>query len=177
MFEGALVSVPDMPWSYLPTLFALQLPEVLLGLLVAGVVGALMALTQSDVPGRRRALLLMLTAAATLPLVIAMVKRPALYNGIRHFIFVIPPMTVLAGTAFARGMGWLGDNRRSWQPVALAVFAFGLLLPLGEMVRLHPYQYTHFNYIAGTVRTADSRFMLDYWGLALKQASEGCASS
>src|SRR6266436_30196 len=37
MFDGALVSVPDMPWSYLPTLFALQLPEVLLGLLVAGV--------------------------------------------------------------------------------------------------------------------------------------------
>ena len=31
MFDGALVSVPDMPWSYLPTLFALQLPEVLLG--------------------------------------------------------------------------------------------------------------------------------------------------
>ena len=43
----------------------------------------------------------MLTLAATLPLVIAMVKRPALYNGIRHFIFVIPPMAVLAGAAFA----------------------------------------------------------------------------
>src|SRR6267143_1912209 len=34
MFDGALVSVPDMPWSYLPTLFALQLPEVLLGLAI-----------------------------------------------------------------------------------------------------------------------------------------------
>ena len=41
MFDGALVSVPDMPWSYLPTLFALQLPEVLLALLIAGVVGDL----------------------------------------------------------------------------------------------------------------------------------------
>ncbi|MDH8090774.1 hypothetical protein QIG24_27770, partial [Klebsiella pneumoniae] len=28
LFNGAIVSVPDMPWSYLPTLFALQLPEV-----------------------------------------------------------------------------------------------------------------------------------------------------
>ena len=115
----------------------------------------------------------MLTLAATLPLVIAMVKRPALYNGIRHFIFVIPPMTVLAGLAFANGMNWLRENRRSWQPVAVAVFAFGLLLPLGEMIRLHPYQYTHFNHIAGTVRSADNYFMLDYWGLALKQASDG----
>jgi hypothetical protein len=114
----------------------------------------------------------MLTLAATLPLLIAMVKRPALYNGIRHFIFVIPPMTVIAGAAFAWTMNWLRDNRVSWQPVALAVFAFGLLLPLGEMIRLHPCQYTHFNHIAGTVRGADDRFMLDYWGLAFKQASD-----
>jgi hypothetical protein len=172
MFDGALVSVPDMPWSYLPTLFALQLPEVLLVLLGAGVVGTFMSLSRTDVPGRRKTVLLMLTLAATLPLVIAMVKRPALYNGIRHFIFVIPPMTVLAGLAFARGMDRLRVNRRSWQPAALALFAFGLLLPLGEMIRLHPYQYTHFNHIAGTVRTADNYFMLDYWGLALKQASD-----
>jgi len=102
-----------------------------------------------------------------------MVKRPALYNGIRHFIFVIPPMTVLAGLAFARGMNWLKENRRSWQPAAVAIFAFGLLLPFSEMIRLHPYQYTHFNHIAGTVRSADNLFMLDYWGLALKQASDG----
>jgi hypothetical protein len=173
MFDGALVSVPDMPWSYLPTLFALQLPEVLLALLIASVVGALMSMSRTDVSARRKTILLMLTLAATLPLVIAMVKRPALYNGIRHFIFVIPAMTVLAGLAFANGMNWLGQKRRSWQPVAVAVFAFGLLLPLGEMIRLHPYQYTHFNHIAGTVRAADNFFMLDYWGLALKQASDG----
>jgi hypothetical protein len=173
MFDGALVSVPDMPWSYLPTLFALQLPEVLLALSIAAVVGTFMSLSRRDVPARRKTIFLMLTLAATLPLVIAMVKRPALYNGIRHFIFVIPPMTVLAGAAFAWGMDWLKQNRRSWQPAAVAVFVFGLLLPLAEMIRLHPYQYTHFNHIAGTVREADDRYMLDYWGLALKQASDG----
>ncbi len=173
MFDGALVSVPDMPWSYLPTLFALQLPEVLLGLSIAAVVGTVVALTRADVSGRRKTILLMLTLAAVLPIAVAMVKRPALYNGIRHFIFVIPPMTVLAGTAFAWGMNWLKENHRSWQPAALAALSFGLLLPLGEMIRLHPYQYTHFNHIAGTVRAADDLYMLDYWGLAFKQASDG----
>jgi hypothetical protein len=173
MFDGALVSVPDMPWSYLPTLFALQLPEVLLVLLFAGIVSTFMSLSRTDVPARRKTIMLMLTMAAALPLVIAMVKRPALYNGIRHFVFVIPPMAVLAGVAFGRGMTWLKENRRSWQPVAVAAFAFGLLLPLSEMIRLHPYEYAHFNHVAGTVRTADNFFMLDYWGLALKQASDG----
>jgi hypothetical protein len=173
MFDGALVSVPDMPWSYLPTLFALQLPEVLLGLLVAGVIGIFVSLPRAEVSARRKTVLLMLASAATLPLLIAMVKRPALYNGIRHFIFVVPPMTVVAGVAFASGMKWLSKNRPGWQPAAIAVFSIGLLLPLAEMIRLHPYQYTHFNHIAGTVRSADNLFMLDYWGLALKQASDG----
>jgi Dolichyl-phosphate-mannose-protein mannosyltransferase len=173
MFDGALVSVPDMPWSYLPTLFALQLPEVLLGLLMVGVVGTIALLPRKEVPARRKTILLMLTLAATLPILIAIVKRPALYNGIRHFIFVIPPMAVLGGLAFSWIMNRLGTaNRRTWQPAVLAVFIFGLLLPLAEMIRLHPYQYTHFNHIAGTVRAADDRFMLDYWGLAFKQASD-----
>ena len=88
-------------------------------------------------------------------------------------VLVIALLAVLAGAAFAWGMSWLKENHRSWQPAAVAVFVFGLLLPLAEMIRLHPYQYTHFNYIAGTVREADDRYMLDYWGLALKQASDG----
>ncbi|MGE5157693.1 MAG: glycosyltransferase family 39 protein [Gemmatimonas sp.] len=172
MFDGAMVSVPDMPWSYLPTLFALQMPEVLEALLLGGVIGTFVALTRRDIPARRKTILLMLTLAAMLPIMIAMVKRPALYNGIRHFVFVIPPMALLGGIAFAQAVKWLGEHRRSWQPVLLAVFCFGLLLPLREMIRLHPYQYTYFNYIAGTVRDADKRFMLDYWGLAFKQASD-----
>src|ERR1700744_1789069 len=134
MFDGALVSVPDMPWSYLPTLFALQLPEVLLALFIGGVGATLVLLSRREVPGRRKTILLMLMTAATLPLLIAMVKRPALYNGIRHFIFVIPPMTILAGVAFAWGMDRLKDHRRPWQPFAIGIFLFGLLLPLGEMI-------------------------------------------
>ena len=172
MFDGAIVSVPDMPWSYLPTLFALQLPEVMLVLMTGAVVSTFALLPRGEVPARRKTILLMLTLAATLPLAIAMVKRPALYNGIRHFVFVIPPMAVLGGVAFAWTMERLRANHRTWQPVVLATFCFGLALPLAEMIRLHPYQYTHFNHIAGTVRAADDRFMLDYWGLALKQASD-----
>lgn len=173
MFDGAIVSVPDMPWSYLPTLFALQLPEVMLVLMAGAVIGTFALLPRREVPARRKTILLMLTLAATLPLAIAMVKRPALYNGIRHFVFVIPPMAVLGGVALAWTVERLRANHRAWQPVVLAVFCFGLALPLAEMIRLHPYQYTHFNHIAGTVRAADDRFMLDYWGLALKQASDG----
>src|SRR6516225_3985952 len=65
MFDGAIVSVPDMPWSYLPTLFALQLPEVMLVLMAAAVFSTFAMLPRRGVPARRKTILLMLTLAAT----------------------------------------------------------------------------------------------------------------
>lgn len=172
LFDGAIISVPDMPWSYLPTLFALQMPEILLALLSIGVGGTVVFAIRSDEDSRRKTMLMMLVMAALLPLAIAMVKRPALYNGIRHFIFVIPPIAILAGIAFSWVIDALKARGRAAQSFAVSLFVLGLTLPLGEMVRLHPYQYTYFNDVAGTVRKAEYSFMLDYWGLALKQASE-----
>lgn len=172
LFNGQAVLVPDMPWSYLPTLFALKLPEAMQVTLATGIGVTLVSLFRRDVPSKRKTILTMLTLAATLPLIIAMVKRPALYNGIRHFLFVIPPMAVMAGVGFA----FIIEHVKRQGILAVVgvnvVFAAALMLPLGEMVRLHPYQYTYFNHVAGTVRAADALYMLDYWGLALKQASE-----
>ena len=104
---------------------------------------------------------------------IAMVKRPALYNGIRHFAFVIPPMAVLAGVGFSIVVDRILAAMACCHCSAVnGLFAASLMLPLTEMIRLHPYQYTYFNHVAGTVRAADANYMLDYWGLAFKQASE-----
>jgi len=40
------------------------------------------------------------------------------------------------------------------------------------MVRLHPYEYAYFNSLIGGVRGANGKYMLDYWGLAFKQAAD-----
>src|SRR5439155_1425183 len=45
LFGGALIAVPDMPRSYVPTLFALKLPEIFLLLGFGGVAGALASAT------------------------------------------------------------------------------------------------------------------------------------
>lgn len=172
LFDGALIAVPDMPWTYLPTLFAFKLPEIFSVLVCVGVVLAVVEQARAGVPARRRAAMLIVLFAAFFPLLLAMITHPALYNGVRHFIFVVPPMAVLGGVAFA----WLFDRLNARARAAALVLALmglaGLILPVEQMIRLHPYQYTYFNHAAGTVRAADNRFMLDYWGLSLKQASE-----
>jgi hypothetical protein len=170
LFAGALIPVTDMPRSYLPSLLALKLPEMMLVLGFGGAVAATVAILRGSVDTARRASLLMLVLAFLLPILIAVATRPAMYNGIRHFLFVVPPLAVLGGL----GGGSLMQRLR--RPFGLAfgaaVLLAGLALPVIGMVRLHPYQYTQFNWLAGGVGGAKDRYMLDYWGLSLKQASE-----
>jgi 4-amino-4-deoxy-L-arabinose transferase-like glycosyltransferase len=173
MFDGMALPVPEMPRQYVPQLFLLKEPEIFLALGLAGTAGALVAAMRRDVETSWRAIYLLLAFAGVFPIALAVLTKPAMYNGIRHFVFVAPALAVLGGLAGA----WIADAlaRRRWRPalgIAAAALLIGLFLPIKEMVRLHPYQYTHFNVIAGGIRAADDHYMLDYWGLSFKQAAQ-----
>jgi Dolichyl-phosphate-mannose-protein mannosyltransferase len=172
LFAGKVIAVTAMPASYLPHLFALKLPEIMLALGLAGTAGALIAATRRDLPTNRRATFLLVSLAAVLPVIVAIVAHPAFYNGLRHFVFVVPPFAVLGGLAGAWLFERAGALGKSATAVLVTVFIGGLALPLSDMIRLHPYQYTAFNWISGGVRMAQHNYMLDYWGLAFKQAGE-----
>ncbi len=174
LFAGKLVLVTEMPRSYVPTLLALQLPPVFLVLALGGSAAAAIAVCRPSLPVRRRAILLTLLLGGTLPILATVLTQPAMYNGIRHFVFVLPPLAVLGGLAGA----WVIERLR--QPLvvagAAALICIGLALSVVAMARLHPYEYTYFNELAGGVAGARERYMLDYWGLSFKQASQALAS-
>jgi hypothetical protein len=175
LFDGRLIPVIDMPRSYVPTLFAVQVPELLLALGLCGAAIAIFAIVRntdrSNADAGRRAALLATVLAAFLPILVTVATRPAMYNGIRHFIFVLPPFAALAGLAGAyfaervRGYGKLAAG------AGILVLVAGTASPIVDMVRLHPYEYTDYNHIAGGVPRARQNYMLDYWGLSLTQAS------
>jgi Dolichyl-phosphate-mannose-protein mannosyltransferase len=172
LFDGRIISVPDMPRSYVPTLLALKLPAILSCLGLIGGAGALVAAFRGALAIQRRAVLLLVASAALLPLAVAIGLRPAMYNGIRHFVFILPPFAVLAGLA---GTVLVDAASRKFRSVAVAaaiLLLVGSAMPIAEMVRLHPYEYTDFNALSGGVRRARDRYMLDYWGLSFKQASK-----
>ena len=170
LFGGRLYQPLDMPRLYVPILLGLKLPEIFLALSLAGAAGALGAAARGAVEPRRRAALLAVTLAAILPVAVTVLARPAMYNGVRHFVFVLPPLAVAGGLAAGAVALWLTRLGRVAQAAAAAVLLTGLALPVAGMARLHPYEYVFFNAIAGGVRGAQSRYMLDYWGLAFKQA-------
>ena len=176
LFAGALITVTEMPRTYVLTLFALQLPEIFLLLALAGTVGALIAACGRNLAPNRRAILVLVLLAATLPIAAAVLARPAMYNGIRHFLFVLPPLAILGGLASAWLIAALRQHSRWLAAAAGVAILAGMALPVVAMVRLHPYEYTFFNRLAGGVAAAHGRYMLDYWGLSFKQASQGLAA-
>lgn len=171
LYLGKQIPVPDMPPSYLPVLFVHKVPEIVLALGTLGFAGVLALAIRTGVAVNRRAGLLVVALAAIVPIIVAMAMRPALYNGLRHFIFVVPPFAVLGGLAFI----WTAHRVRAYGVAALglltAMFIAGTALPVVELIRLHPYEYTSFNLVSGGVRNAHDKFMLDYWGLAFKEAA------
>lgn len=172
LFQGRLISVPDMPPSYLPQLFVIKLPEIFLALGLAGAAGALVAFHRGVTSLNRGAALIAVVVAAFLPIAVAIVARPALYNGLRHFIFVVPPFAVLGGLAGAALIAAARPRGRAAIGALVAVFLAAIALPVSDIVRLHPFQYTAFNWMSGGVRMAHHNYMLDYWGLAFKQTGE-----
>lgn len=172
LFDGRLIPITQMPRSYVPTLMALTLPELMLALGICGIVGAVIAAARNDCGTiGRRAAFVSVVLAAILPVLLTIGARPYIYNGIRHLVFVMPPFAVLGGLAAS----WIGLRLQRYGAAAIAAaslaFVAGIASPVIDMMRLHPYEYTDFNHIAGGVRGAQPDFMLDYWGLSLTQAS------
>jgi hypothetical protein len=172
LFGGQRIAVPDMPRSYVPTLFALKLPELFLVLGFSGAAGAVVAATRADLSLRRRAVFLLLALCALSPLAVTIALRPAMYNGIRHFIFVLPPLAVLGGLAGAFVVETIARWSRIATIAAVLLLLAGIAAPVIGMVRLHPFEYAYFNTLSGGAHAARGRYMLDYWGLAFKQASQ-----
>jgi len=80
--------------------------------------------------------------AATLPILITIAARPAMYNGIRHFVFVVPPFAVLGGLAGA----WIarrlnGSAALRWSRARWSFRGSGLAGHRDGAPA--PYEYTH----------------------------------
>jgi hypothetical protein len=149
------------PASYLPVYMLLKLPDILLALLAAGLVPGFLALRRG-MAWKMAPLLL----AALFPVAYAVVTDPELYDAERHFLFVLPPIAVLAGLAAE----WFRQQRWA-RSVFATLLAVGGAWQLYQMWLLHPYEYAFFNDLIGGTKGAYGQFETEYWGASLAEAS------
>jgi len=180
LWNGEMVMSNDLPWDYLPVLLWNVLPELMLvGLSVVMVSGALGVYRHGHgLFARPQATaLVFVVAIVVFPIIACAIIRPTLYNGMRHFLFVVPLLGMFSGMGLAHLLTWLGQRQKS-----LAIF--GALLMVAAMGRqawiavdLHPNQYVYYNALAGDLAGAQSKFGLDYWGTSLAEASRRLADT
>jgi 4-amino-4-deoxy-L-arabinose transferase-like glycosyltransferase len=174
-FDGRLLLSGDLPRDYMPRLLALTLPDFYA---LAGLLGAWAVVSwvreRVSIGGKRAFQALWLAALATAPIAWVALRRTPVYNGIRHLLFVVPLLAVLAGLAVA---AWFeGRRSRPARLAAASALAASLAVTLVDMVQLHPYQYLYFNRLfAGGLPGAAPRYETDYLCASYKEGIEWLA--
>jgi hypothetical protein len=173
LYDGRFVSAGDLPWDYLPTYIVLALPELVLALLIAAAVLAAIGLARAGFDQRREKVLglFLLGFSIVFPVAYAIAIKAVLFDGMRHFIFVLPAIAVAAALAMDHVLTRLGES-----PYRQAIYAaLGLYgaAHVTTMVLLHPDQYVYYNAFVGGVDGAQRSFKLDYWANSYAEAVRG----
>ena len=173
LFAGRYFPATDLPWAYLPTYIALALPELILLLLAAApVVGFVVARRCGWRLPRERALqLFILGFAIVFPVVYAVAIKAVLFDGMRHFIFVLPLIAALTAVL-------ADDAIAALQRLPIRRYVYGVvavygLWHVGVMAALHPDEYVYYNGFIGGVEGAAGLFKLDYWANSYAEAVGG----
>jgi hypothetical protein len=173
LFAGRFVPASDLPWTYLPTYIAVALPELILVLLLcAPVVATAVVLGKEYQIGREQALShFILGFGIVFPVAFAISIKAVLFDGMRHFIFVLPLIAVVAALVGGRACARLARFPYRW-PIygTLGIYA---LAHMSVMVMLHPNQYIYYNAFVGGVEGAQRQFKLDYWANSYAEAVQG----
>ncbi|HEX3954969.1 MAG TPA: hypothetical protein VHW90_15435 [Stellaceae bacterium] len=163
LFDGGFYPASDLPWEYLPTYIVLALPELILALLIASAVLAVAALLKHrrDLPRNAALGLFLVGFTIVFPVAYAIAIKAVLFDGMRHFLFVLPPIAVAAGLAMDHALAGLATLPYR-QPIYAALGLYAIA-HIATMVMLHPDQYVYYNGFAGGVDGVQRRFKLDYW--------------
>jgi hypothetical protein len=155
LFNGVIYQSDKLPAGYLPGMLALTLSEPVWLLFLGGLGVGLWRAFHQRLEWRD---LLPVLLWFLLPFAYVVLRRPPIYDGYRHFMFILPPVFVFAALAFQALFERL---RRPWASGLL--LAVVLLPGLIALVSLNPYQYTYYNALVGGTGGAFRRYETDYW--------------
>jgi len=100
-----------------------------------------------------------------------LIRKPAMYDGIRHFLFILPPIFICTGFVFELMLDEkmrFGASVSNW--LYAAIFVLIVFPGIVGIIRLHPYEYTYYNSFVGGTGSAFRKYETDYWLTCYKDA-------
>jgi hypothetical protein len=193
LFDGALYRAGELPRRYLPFMLATTLTEPVWPLFVLGMIAGyrklfkrrsfLKASLRVETPVETWTFLRSELDFATIrnnfvaltPVLLwffllvgyVLLRRPSMYDGLRHFLFILPPIFLFTGLGF----DFLFDL------IAIYWLRAGLILLLiapgtAGIIQLHPYEYTYYNSFVSGTSGVFRQYETDYWLTCYKEAVE-----
>lgn len=189
LFNGQMYRAYDLPRRYLPVYLLITLSEPVWPLFFVGLATAAWRTWKKALDWIAPALLL---AWFAIPSAYVLLKRPPMYDGFRHFLFIVPPIFIFAGLGIDALFNLIGtwmdaenagkNKTASVHPrLAASYTKIGLKVTLGvilllpgllAMPKLHPYEYTYYNSFIGGTRGAFRQYETDYWLTCYKETMQ-----
>ncbi|UFX44471.1 hypothetical protein HAP47_0036745 [Bradyrhizobium sp. 41S5] len=170
VLAGQVHDMANVPRLYVPIYVLVRTPLLTL---FGAAFAILFAMLPVTIPGARRqhrrdiALILLMV---TFPLVCQAALHGPAFTGLRHFLFIIPPLAILAGIGLDSALIALATCRRLVANSGFAVVSACLIWNAVTLVRLHPYEYLFYNSIVGGLEGASRRYDMDYWFGSMPEA-------
>ena len=191
LFDGEVYRAGELPRTYLLFMLTTTLTEAVWPLFIIGLLGGYGRLFKQlrdqrirssevsptddwislrsslDVADTRNQLVSLTLVLVWFILLVAyvLIRRPAMYDGLRHFLFILPPVFIFTSIAFDFLFGFISSD---WRRAGLVVL---ILAPgITGIYRLHPYEYTYYNSFIGGTDRAFRRYETDYWLTCYKDA-------
>ena len=159
LYAGAVMPSIELPRTYYPWMLLITTPPIVLGLALLGLAQTAATL-RTDRTSPAAHFQAVTALWFLLPLAAIIVTHPNVYDGIRHVLFVLPPLAVLAAIGATTLAALVPPRARVVATLGTAAL---LCAPLPDLIRLHPYQTTYFNQLVGGLAGAEGRYETDYW--------------
>ncbi|GJQ52093.1 MAG: hypothetical protein HKUEN02_09400 [Anaerolineaceae bacterium] len=169
LFNGEIFRANNMPRRYLPFMLWSTLTEPTWLLFAVGAALGFWKLRRK--PKEFAALTLTLGWFVAL-IAYVFIRRPAIYDGARHFLFILPPVFICIGFAFEALLDKFSSATSSAFWLRAVLVALAILPGLSGIIRLHPYEYAYYNSFVGGVSGVFRVYETEYWLTCYKEALE-----
>ena len=173
VLDGEVYRMATVPRWYVPTYLVIKLPiPMLIGSSLALGFAAIPRLARTLTDRRRREIILVVVSAL-FPILCEVIVRGPAFSGLRHFLFVLPPLAILAGIGLSLMTSQLTKGSAAAGVFALMIFGAGFIWNAVTLYRLHPYEYLVYNAFVGGLPGATRRYATDYWFTMMPEAVDG----
>lgn len=161
LFDSTILrSGVNIPWYYPFVYILITTPIAILLLFVSG-----LAVSISKFFGKNTMYSLLLMWFS-IPLIRYFVPHASAIDGVRHFMEVVYPLCAIAGI----GAGTIIKNFRVSRIFKITAVGVVFLTLSINIIRLHPYETSFYNWFTGGVKGAWGKFDIDFWGTPQKEA-------